>query len=512
MRKRMKQLAALGLAAMLVLGGCAEKQKEEPAAADLEEEVTELVEPEVEEEETEEILPLRVNVTTNNKTYYFEESEDAYLYLQYCDVEVNGDEYTDLKRNVEKWSIERSEGLRGLYTDFQELAHEDAKDNENFYGYSLYQTVTTARADSRILSLRDDTYQHTGGAHGMFYREGVTFDAQNGRKLELRELVNDWDNFVTEASAAVIYYLKENHSEELVDDYAEIIESMWIEGAEPDWYVDASSIVIVLQEYMVGPYSMGTVEVHLPYADFRNYIKEAYLPGTESCVALLEENQELYLELPGIYEEVPMMLQYEWVDEVLNCSLWLGENEKQLGYFDVLEEAYVLRNDKDIYCLVEVDMASDDYVTYVYRLTDGVIEEVSVLEASIDQGNINSEEIQMESLVYLLGTYGGLKTYQFDEDGKLVTEDEEYELLKNSYALTAMADLPIMLEETESILPAGSHIVLTATDGESYVKFVIQETGQTGILEVQRGIDESQSITIDGMNESDCFENLPYAG
>lgn len=512
MRKRMKQLAALGLAAMLVLGGCAEEQKEEPAVAAPEEEVIEVVEPEMEEEEAEEILPLRVNVTTNNKTYYFEESEDAYLYLQYCDVEVNGDEYTNLKRNVEKWSMERSEGLRGLYADFQELADADAESNENFYGYSLYQTVTTARADNRILSLRDDTYQYTGGAHGMFYREGVTFDAKSGKKLELRDLVNDWDNFVTEASAGVIYYLKENYSEELVDDYAEIIESMWIEGTEPDWYVDASSIVIVLQEYMVGPYSMGTIEVHLPYADFRNYIKEAYLPGTESCVALLEENQELYLELPGIYEEVPMMLQYEWVDEVLNCSLWLGENEKQLGYFDVLKEAYVLRNDEDIYCLVEVDMASDDCVTYVYRLTDGVIEEVSVLEASIDQGNINCEEIQMESLVYLLGTYGGVKTYQFDEDGKFVTEDEEYELLKNSYVLTTMADLPILLEETESVLPASSHIVLTATDGESYVKFVIQETGQTGILEVQRGVDESQSITIDGMNESDCFEILPYAG
>lgn len=510
MRKRMKQLAALGLAIMLVLGGCAEEPKEEPAVTAPEEEVIEVVEPEV--EETEEIFPLKVNVTTNHKTYYFEESQRPYLYLQYCDVEVSGDEYANLKRNVEKWSVERSEGLRSLYGDFQELAGEDAESDENFYGYSLYQTITTARADHRILSLRDDTYQHTGGTHGMFFREGVTFDAESGKKLELRDLVNDWDNFVTEASAGVVYYLKENYSEELVEDYVEIIEAMWTEDTEPDWYVDASSIVIVLQEYMVGPYSMGTVEVHLPYADFVHYIKETYLPGTEACVALLEKNQELYLKLPGIYEEVPMMLQYEWVDEDLNCSLWLGENEKQLGYFDVLKEAYVVKNEEDIYCLVQVDMASDDYVTHVYRLTDGVIEEVSVLEASIDQGNINTEEIQMSSWVYMLGTYGGVKTYHFDKDGKLATEEEEYRLPNNSYVLTTTAELPVTMEEAESSLPAGSHIVLTATDGETYVKFVIQETGQTGTLEVQRETDDSPGITIAGMNESDCFENLPYAG
>ena len=68
-----------------------------------------------------------------------------------------------------------------------------------------------------------------------------------------------------------------------------------------------------------------------------------------------------------------------------------------------------------------------------------------------------------------------------------------------------------MIEDTEGVLPAYSHIILTATDGETYVKFVIQETGQTGTLHVScNGSDGT--VMVDGKNENDCFEMLPYAG
>lgn len=514
MKKIMKKMAALGLAAVMVLGGCAEKTEEEPIIVEPEEEVVEIVEPE-EITETEEVLPLSVNVTTNYKNYYVDDSEESYLYLQYCDVEVNGDEYANLKRSVENWSMERSEGLRGLYVNFEESAVAAQEENEEFLGYSLYQNVTTARADGRILSLRDDTYQYVGGAHGMFYREGINFDSKTGKRLTLRDLVLDWDNFAQEASACVIYNLKENYGEELFPDYIETIEAMWQdENQEPAWYLDGSSLVIVLQEYLVGPYAIGAPEIHLSYVEFSQYLNNAYLPGTDSGVAIFQENQELYLNLPGIYEEVPMMLQYEWTDTGANCSLWLGENEKSMDYFDVLKDAYIVYVGEEIYCLIEVDMASNDYVTYVYRLTDGVIEEVTALNAAIDQGNVNAEAIQMEFRVYLLGTYRAMKTYEFDENGRFVTEDTEYVLSGNEYALTTVVDLPVLMdeEETENILPAGSSMILTATDDETYVKFKLQETGQTGVLKVERNEEEPYLITVNGMEERECFEMLPYAG
>lgn len=514
MKKRMKKLAALGLAVLLLLSGCA-KEPEAPAVEETPEIVVEEVEePEVipEEEPVEEVIPLSINVDTTNKSYYFENGEDAYLYLQYCDVTVEGDEYAKLKRNVENWSMERSEGLRSLYASFEESANAESEGDESFYGYSLYQTVTTARADSAVVSLLDDTYQYTGGAHGMAYREGVNFDAVSGKKLALSDIFYDYEAFTEEAKERIVYELREDYGEELFEDYITTVEELWADGSEPQWYLDASSVVIVLQEYSVGPYSIGMPQIHLPYAEFEPYIKENYMPGTAEGVAAFEENQEIFLTLPGRVEEVPMMLVSELHEEEMYNSLWLGQNELQLGEYVVLDDAYLVRNDEEIYCMLEVDMASDDYVTYIYCLTDGVLEKVDEINAAIDSGNINTNGIKMESWIYLLGTYGGVKTYSFDENGKLTTEDTEYILHRNEFVLTTKVDLPIMLEGTESTLPAGSHIIANATDGETYVTFTIQETGQVGMLEVQRGVNDYNNISINGINENDCFEILPYAG
>jgi hypothetical protein len=157
-------------------------------------------------------------------------------------------------------------------------------------------------------------------------------------------------------------------------------------------------------------------------------------------------------------------------------------------------------------------MASDDYVTYIYRLTNGVIEKTEEIYGAIDAGNINVHEVKMEFWVNILGTYGGTKNYHFDEDGNFVTEDTEYILRRNDYALTTTVELPVSINDVESMLPVGSHIIINATDGETYVKFTIQETGETGILNVVRDKEEYYKISIDGKAEYECFEMLPYAG
>ena len=176
-----------------------------------------------------------------------------------------------------------------------------------------------------------------------------------------------------------------------------------------------SSIVIILQENTVGPQTIGTVEIHLPYAEFSAYMKEEYFPSALKGVASFQKNQEIFLTLPGIAEEVPMMLVSELQEEKMYQSLWLGQNELPLEEHLMLEDAFIVRTEKDVYCLLEADMGSDDYVTYVYRVTNGVLEKVNEVYAAIDAANINTHEIKMESWVFLLGTYGGVKNYHFDE-------------------------------------------------------------------------------------------------
>lgn len=508
--RRMKPWIALAATMAIVLAGCG--KAEEPAVQEekengiVVEEVTQTEEVEVEN------IPLSVQTTTNHKTYYFDEGDQAYLYLQYCDVTLEGSQFENLKRNVENWSMETSEVLRGLYAEFEKTAKEEAEDNgEEFFGYTLYQTVSTARIDERVLSLLDDTYQYTGGANGMYYREGVNFDSKTGKQLELRDILVDYNGFAEEAKQRMLAELKLAYGEELFDDYEQTITNMWQGENGPEWYLDATGIVIVVQQYEVGPYSVGMPQIHMPYKEFGRYIKEAYLPSTGESVVHIEKNQEVYLELPNVGETLPMMLQFEYKEYDTNCALWLGNDKTTLSDFATMEDAYLIRNGEEVYCLVELDMASDDYVTYVFRLTNGVIDEVAQVSGAIDGGNVNAQQVSMESWVNMLGTYGGVKTYRFDENKGFTTADDEYLFLKNEQVLTATADLQVLIDGVESTLPSGSHIVLNATDGASYVRFTIQETGQMGTLKVQHD-KENYRILVNGISEYDCFEMLPYAG
>jgi hypothetical protein len=511
MKKRMRSIGILLFGLVFCLAGC-QKEKEAPVVEETPEIIVEeVVESETVMEEQEEEVPLGIHIDTYHKTYYFENGEDAYLYLRYCDVNVEGDEYAKLKRNLENWSMERSEDLRSLYASFEESAKAASEENEAFHEYSLYQSVTIARADEAVVSLLDDTYQHTGGNDTLFYRDGINFDSVSGKRLKLADLFYDYAAFAEDAKERIVYELTEKYEEELFDNYITFVEELWMDEAEPEWYMDGSSIVIILQENTVGPQTIGSVEIHLPYAEFSAYMKEEYFPGTFKGVASFKRNQEIFLTLPGIAEEVPMMLVSELQEEKMYQSLWLGQNELPLEEHLMLEDAFIVRTEKDVYCLLEADMGSDDYVTYVYRVTNGVLEKVNEVYAAIDAANINPHEIKMESWVFLLGTYGGVKNYHFDENGKFITEDSEYILQRNEFVLTTTADLPVVIDDAESVLLAGSHIILNATDGETYVKFTIQETGQSGMLDVTKE-EGNYYFTIHGMNESDCFEILPYAG
>lgn len=508
MKKRMERLTVFLCVLLLLTGGCGKDEKMAAVVTTQEENVQTEEEPEVEEAQEEQV-PLSIETKTNHKTYYLEDGETPYLYLQYCDITVEGNGYEDLKRNLENWSLERSEDLRNQNSSFLELV-DDETDSETFYGYSLGQTITTARIDEQIVSLLDTTYQYAGGTHQSNYYEGVNFDTKTGKELSLEDVIVNMESFQSKAAEHIISCLKENYAEGLYMDYASSVEAIWEDAKQPAWYFDANGLVIILQEYEVGPYAMGAPEIHFSYADYKQYIKDAYLPDHSEGVARMAENEELFLSFSEAVE-VPVMLKCDWMEYHTEASLWVGNYETKIGEVVSLDDSYIVKHQGNFYCMIEVDMASEDYVTYIYRLTETKAEEVAQIDASIDTGNINVNEIVMESWVYLLGTYGGVKSYRFDENGNYATSDTEYTFENNTYVLTTTTDLPVTIGESDSTLPAGSHIVLNATDDESYVTFTISETGQTGVLKVQRG-EDFYNVTIAGMSENDCFEELPYAG
>lgn len=519
MKNRIKYMALLGAAVLTLASGCGTKTESSEINAPVQEEASTDAE-EVPVQETTEIpaaempqMTSGISVKDNFKMYYLSEMEFPYMYLQYCDVTVN--EEGNLKNNIENWSLERSEELRGIAASCEKQAQETEKNKAADLYYSIYQEVYLGRTDAQVISLVDELYTSLNGDHGETSRQGITFDAQTGKRLELSDLCLDYEPFKKEAISYIKECLLLTYENELLKNYEETVETMFAGEEDPSWYLDASGITVILPEESVGPFTMGIAEIHLSYEQFKQYLKQAYVPEQMDGIARLGKNEQVILNVSAKENEtkkVPFELSYRWEDDWPVCSLKLGEKTMPMESFATLEHSYLIQKDGEIYCMVGVDQASDDYDTYIYRLTEGKIQETGSVMAAIDTGNMNLEEIVMEERVNFLGSYDGQRIYRFNENHELETEETELNLWKNDKVLTTTIDLPVTLGEKQSVLPAGSHMIIKATDDQTYVKFIIQETGQTGVLNVTRAENDYYSISIDGKDEHECFEVLPYAG
>ncbi len=530
MDKRIKQLIILGLVALLLTGGCGKDTKQPLAedtaqleemdqSEDTEKDTEPVTEEETSQKETFNALS-SIHVEKSKKTYYLPDGETAYLYLQYCDVTVDDASNENLKRNIENWSMERAEELRGISASYEEEASKAAKygKKSEFSPYSFYQSAAVSRVDSKTVCLIEDFSQYTGDGNASKSRQGICFDAQTGKRIPFSDLFSEYETFKKEAFKELTEQLADGYEDQLSKDYEKKIETIWADPETFSWYLDASGIVIVLPEGSVGSEELGIIELHLSYDQFKRYLKQAYLPDHSDGIARLEKNQQVILSLTsknGENEEVPFLIDYVWKDgepDQPTCSVKLGNRSVKMDNFSVLEDVYLIRKEGEIYCLAGVDQASDDYYTYVYRLTDGRIIEAGSTMAAIDTGNISTEAIVMEERVDFLGSYTGKRVYRFNEKHEFETEETEFDLQKNEFVLTTSTELSATLEGKEGILPVGSHLIIKATDNYTYVKFIIPETGQSGIMDVVRDENDYYNISINGKDEHDCFKILPYAG
>ena len=75
-------------------------------------------------------------------------------------------------------------------------------------------------------------------------------------------------------------------------------------------------------------------------------------------------------------------------------------------------------------------------------------------------------------------------------------------------------ELPVRIEGEAVTLPVGSRIRITATDNKGTVRFLDEDTKAEGEIDFVRGdtAEDSWSIFIDGIRDTEYFEMVPYAG
>ena len=125
--------------------------------------------------------------------------------------------------------------------------------------------------DNDFISVVEEKYIYTGGAHGTTVRIPKNIDVSGGKVIKLSELFID-DGYISTLNRMINARMTE-HSEEYKDLWAkpEIKESH-----QTDFYIDDDDLVIFFQPYDLSYYARGFVEFPLPLDDLSGYMKEEY--------------------------------------------------------------------------------------------------------------------------------------------------------------------------------------------------------------------------------------------
>lgn len=147
---------------------------------------------------------------------------------------------------------------------------------ENWTGYRLGQTYSVKRVDAQMISIVEDWYTDTGGAHPDAVRVAYNFDTQTGRRMTLSDVASDLDEI---RMKSVEYlgelFLEPEWTDKLLPDYRNHLEDILTDST---WYTDEAGFHMICNEYIITPHAAGILEFLLPYEEV-DVVAGAYQPG-----------------------------------------------------------------------------------------------------------------------------------------------------------------------------------------------------------------------------------------
>ena len=172
------------------------------------------------------------------------------------------------------------------------------------------------------------------------------------------------------------------------------------------------------------------------------------------------------------------------------------------------------------------DFASDDFITYGFRLRDGQLQPIRFADTGLwtEQDasrvytygkicQIHTDGLELEETFDLLGSYCG--RIRFVPEGDVyILETEKIEFAGNQSVLKTKVELPVTYQngdvEADGTLNAGKELTITGMDlaGDLYFQTVDGGKGYITLTSTDGGLTHQ----IGGLDEFDCFESLPYAG
>lgn len=165
---------------------------------------------------------------------------------------------------------------------YEQYASMDASGNgETFSPYYYYQDYSVQRIDNMVFSNFAESDSYCGGAHGSQYQYGINYDMNTGEILTIADISDNTDTFISYCTEQLLTLAADKEANGTVffegyqDNIADII-------SDDTFYFSKEGLCFISQEYMLQPYSSGTIVFCIPYEDLKDYIKADYYPTDAS--------------------------------------------------------------------------------------------------------------------------------------------------------------------------------------------------------------------------------------
>ena len=462
-------------------------------------------------------LPL-ISIESINVQRYTEDGETLLVEITRDNMTLSGDGYEKAADAVRKQFYRSEEDLSEQADDLAEMAMDQymaTKDqNAWFSPYGSRTSYEVTRLDANVLSVKGNSYDYEGGAHGYGAEWGTTIDLKSGAELALSQLAEDAPGFINKVLEIVLEDLSgRQEEEELFDAYESYVEQN-IE--ETSWYLDMTGIVLVYTPYEIGPYASGSIAVRVPYGEVAECMKAEYLPAQENYISRLPMDQEVTTKLPDGVCTVLWKMEHVGPYDDYETTITVNGGDSLVEPIVSVQHAYLMRRtDGRCFLIFDIDWASDDFETFVYELgTDGAVQTADVW-AALDGKNIGMDKIRLRFSLDVLGTYISRMSYALTEDGGLEPLEDIYTFTPNRewQGLTTVQELPVTVNGQQTTLPAGTSLFIEATDNAGTAWFTTDEASGaiSGEIHYERREDDYQ-LYINGISEYEYFEMLPYVG
>ncbi len=168
-------------------------------------------------------------------------------------------------------------------TDYKEIEKDyeeqlklfNLKDGPEIPIYSYQKTVGTSIpfSNENIISFIANSWEYTGGAHGAGITNANVIDVKTGKLLEEKDIFND--NTQGDITNLILKKLAENYE---VSSPKDLVSAGFfnVEDIHPNnnFMADDKGITYIYNQYEIAPYSMGVIEVFLPYEEIGSFIKK----------------------------------------------------------------------------------------------------------------------------------------------------------------------------------------------------------------------------------------------